>query len=116
MARPRASCCAMPRRSHDTSSSVSGSSVWAPTGPSSPTVRAPCCGRLEPDMTRYAAFLRAINVGGHTIRMVDLKASIQALGFENVETFIASGNVIFDTPDTDEGKLEATIERALEAD
>jgi uncharacterized protein (DUF1697 family) len=67
-------------------------------------------------MPRYAAFLRAINVGGHTVKMADLRASIQALGFDNVETFIASGNVIFDSPETNEGKLESTIERALEAD
>jgi uncharacterized protein (DUF1697 family) len=67
-------------------------------------------------MPRYAAFLRAINVGGHTVKMADLRASIHALGFDNVETFIASGNVIFDSPETNEGKLESTIERALEAD
>jgi uncharacterized protein (DUF1697 family) len=67
-------------------------------------------------MPRYAAFLRAINVGGHTVKMSDLRASIQGLGFDNVETFIASGNVIFDSPETNGGKLESTIERALEAD
>jgi uncharacterized protein (DUF1697 family) len=67
-------------------------------------------------MPRYAAFLRAINVGGHTVKMSDLRASIQALGFDNVETFIASGNVIFDSPETNDGKLESTIERGLEAD
>ena len=67
-------------------------------------------------MPRYAAFLRAINVGGHTVKMADLRASIQALGFGGVETFIASGNVVFDSPETNEGRLESTIERALEAD
>ena len=67
-------------------------------------------------MPRYAAFLRAINVGGHTVMMSDLRTSIQALGFGNVETIIASGNVIFETPETNEDKLETTIERALETD
>jgi uncharacterized protein (DUF1697 family) len=65
---------------------------------------------------RYAAFLRAINVGGHTVKMADLRASFEALGFEAVETFIASGNVIFDSSEKDEAKLERVIERALEAD
>ena len=67
-------------------------------------------------MPPYAAFLRAINVGGHTVKMADLRASFQALGFDHVDTFIASGNVIFDSSETDESKLERTIERALEAD
>ena len=48
-------------------------------------------------MTRYIAFLRAINVGGHTVKMAELKRLFEALGFTNVETFIASGNVIFDS-------------------
>lgn len=67
-------------------------------------------------MPRYAAFLRAINVGGHTVRMSDLRASFGALGLDGVETVIASGNVIFDTDEADEAKLERTLERALEAD
>ena len=67
-------------------------------------------------MLRYVAFLRAINVGGHTVKMTDLRASMAALGFEAVETFIASGNVIFDSSEQDESKLERAIERALEAD
>jgi uncharacterized protein (DUF1697 family) len=66
--------------------------------------------------TRSVAFLRAVNVGGHTIRMADLRASFEALGFEAVETFIASGNVIFDATESDEEKLERVIERGLESD
>jgi len=46
-------------------------------------------------MTRYIAFLRAINVGGHTVKMDTLRALFESLGFLNVETFIASGNVLF---------------------
>jgi uncharacterized protein (DUF1697 family) len=60
--------------------------------------------------SRYAAFLRAINVGGHNVVKMDrLRKLFEAEGFENVETFIASGNVVFD------GAGEtATIERAIE--
>ncbi len=65
---------------------------------------------------RYAAFLRAINVGGHNVKMTNLRASFEGLGFERVETFIASGNVVFDSDEIDESKLERTIERALETD
>ena len=67
-------------------------------------------------MARRVAFLRAINVGGHTIRMSDLRTSFEKLGFESVETFIASGNVLFDSTEKDDEKLERIIERALEAE
>ncbi len=66
-------------------------------------------------MPRYVAFLRAINVGGHTVRMADLRAGFEALGFAGVETFIASGNVIFDAPAADAAALEGEIERHLRA-
>jgi uncharacterized protein (DUF1697 family) len=64
-------------------------------------------------MIRYVAFLRAINVGGHVVKMDHLRRLFEALGFSNVETFIASGNVIFETPSTDARSLEAKIERHL---
>jgi uncharacterized protein (DUF1697 family) len=67
-------------------------------------------------MPRHVAFLRAVNVGGHTIRMADLRRVFETIGLGPVETFIASGNVIFETADTDEEKLERVIERALEAE
>lgn len=66
-------------------------------------------------MARYVAFLRAVNVGGHVVKMEVLKAAFVDLGFTNVETFIASGNVIFDTRSKDASGLERKIERALEA-
>jgi len=48
-------------------------------------------------MTRYVALLRAVNVGGTgKLPMADLKALCTELGFKRVETYIASGNVIFD--------------------
>lgn len=61
-------------------------------------------------MPRYIAFLRAINVGGHTVTMADLRRHFEALGYANVETFIASGNVLFDSP-----KKASTLEREIEA-
>src|SRR5258706_8436007 len=48
-------------------------------------------------MPRCVAFLRAINVGGHTVKMDRLRTVFETLGFDEVETFIAIGNVLFDT-------------------
>jgi uncharacterized protein (DUF1697 family) len=66
-------------------------------------------------MPKYFAFLRAINVGGHTVKMDQLRALFEAMGFSNVETFIASGNVIFDSKSKNTKALEKKIELALEA-
>jgi uncharacterized protein (DUF1697 family) len=63
---------------------------------------------------RYVAFLRAINVGGHTVRMEDLRRLFESIGAVNVQTFIASGNVIFDSRAAREADLERRIEAALE--
>jgi uncharacterized protein (DUF1697 family) len=47
-------------------------------------------------MARYVALLRGINVGGkNPIKMTDLKACFEAEGFEDVATYIQSGNVVF---------------------
>ncbi len=64
-------------------------------------------------VNRYVAFLRGINVGGHRVKMDQLRDLFTALKFANVSTFIASGNVIFDTPDTDAAALETRIETHL---
>ncbi|MDQ3413712.1 MAG: DUF1697 domain-containing protein [Verrucomicrobiota bacterium] len=64
-------------------------------------------------MARYFAFLRAINVGGRTVRMERLRDEFTALGFSAVETFIASGNVIFESRATKEKPLREKIERHL---
>ena len=66
-----------------------------------------------PATTRYIAFLRAINVGGHTVKMERLRTLFEALGLANVATFIASGNVIFEAPDENAHLLERQIERHL---
>src|SRR3954469_1096146 len=63
---------------------------------------------------RYIAFLRGINVGGHRVKMDRLRDLFTALGFSNVATFIASGNVIFEAPATDVTELEERIEAQLE--
>ena len=63
---------------------------------------------------KYVAFLRAINVGGHTVKMDHLRDLFEAMGFSNVETFIASGNVIFDSPTKNGKALETKIEKSLE--
>jgi uncharacterized protein (DUF1697 family) len=64
-------------------------------------------------MPRYFAFLRAINVGGHTVRMETLRQLFESFGFLDVETFIASGNVIFQTTDVDVANLEIRIATGL---
>jgi uncharacterized protein (DUF1697 family) len=65
-------------------------------------------------MPRYVAFLRAINVGGHTVKMDRLRGLFETLGFANVETFIASGNVIFESTEEDTRALEKRIEGHLQ--
>jgi uncharacterized protein (DUF1697 family) len=66
-------------------------------------------------MIKYVAFLRAINVGGHTIiKMTDLKQIFEACGFENVQTYIQSGNVIFESDQEDTRALENRIASEVE--
>jgi uncharacterized protein (DUF1697 family) len=62
---------------------------------------------------RYVAFLRAINVGGHTVKMDRLRQLFEAMAFRNVSTFIASGNVVFESPSADAAAIERRIERGL---
>lgn len=64
-------------------------------------------------MPRYVALLRAINVGGHVVKMDVLRGHFEALGFSNVSTFIASGNVLFTARAGAAAALEARIARAL---
>lgn len=66
-------------------------------------------------MPRYFAFLRAINVGGHVVRMEALRGHFGDLGFSRVETFINSGNVIFQCRSGKPGVLETRIAAHLEA-
>jgi len=65
-------------------------------------------------MPKYIAFLRAINVGGrNTVKMDFLRRLFESLGFSSVETFIASGNVVFETASKNAQALERKIETEL---
>ncbi len=68
-------------------------------------------------MAKHIAFLKAINVGGHTVKMDYLKKLFEKMGFEKVETFIASGNVVFETKsksmDAIKKKIEIELEKSL---
>jgi len=65
-------------------------------------------------MSGYIAFLRAINVGGHTLKMETLRQLFESFGFSRVETFIASGNVIFQSSGRDRAALESKIASGLQ--
>jgi uncharacterized protein (DUF1697 family) len=64
-------------------------------------------------MPKFIAFLRAINVGGHVVKMDQLRQFFEALGFASVETFIASGNVIFEAKAKNTKALQLQIEKHL---
>lgn len=64
---------------------------------------------------RYVALLRGVNVGGRTlVKMADLKTCFESLGFDEVSTYIASGNVLFESGEDDAAELATTIEAAIE--
>ena len=63
-------------------------------------------------MVAHIAFLRAINVGSRRIKMETLKEIFESFGLDHVETFIASGNVIFES-ENDASSLEEVIETGL---
>jgi uncharacterized protein (DUF1697 family) len=63
---------------------------------------------------RHIAFLRAINVGKRLVKMEDLRKIFEARGFLNVQTFIQTGNVIFEPPPRIR-KTPADLERDIEA-
>lgn len=65
-------------------------------------------------MHRYVVFLRAINVGGRTVKMDQLREMFASFGYAGTETFIASGNVIIQTDERDMSVLTAHIETSLE--
>jgi uncharacterized protein (DUF1697 family) len=64
---------------------------------------------------KYVALLRGINVTGkNMIKMETLRATFASLGFKNVKSYINSGNLIFETTKTDDGKLAAKIHDAVQ--
>ncbi|WP_371482022.1 DUF1697 domain-containing protein [Kitasatospora sp. NBC_00315] len=65
--------------------------------------------------TTYIAFLRAVNVGGHTVKMERLRELFTELGLSGVRSYIQSGNVFFRTDETDRAALTRRIEEHLAA-
>jgi uncharacterized protein (DUF1697 family) len=64
-------------------------------------------------MAKYAAFLRGVNVGGRIVKMAELKTCLEKVGLKNVKTILQSGNVVFDSDETDIPKLKQQIEEVL---
>jgi uncharacterized protein (DUF1697 family) len=64
-------------------------------------------------MSRYAAFLRGINVGGHRVKSAELRSIFEAIGLREVDSFRASGNLVFAADDEPMHELTARIEAGL---
>jgi uncharacterized protein (DUF1697 family) len=65
--------------------------------------------------TTYIALLRGINVGGHTVKMDRLRSLFGELGFSGVRSYIQTGNVFFESRETDKQALRTAIEQHLRA-
>lgn len=63
-------------------------------------------------MARFVALLRAVNVGGRKMPMAELRALCEEIGLEGVETYIQSGNLIFEASRV-ESELETKLEEAI---
>src|SRR5258708_5316496 len=65
-------------------------------------------------MNKYVAFLRGINVGGNKlVKMEELRNCFESIGFQHIRTLLASGNVLFDTPNKDIDSIIKQIEEKL---
>ncbi|WP_025691041.1 DUF1697 domain-containing protein [Paenibacillus zanthoxyli] len=65
-------------------------------------------------MEKYIALIRGINVGGNKIiKMQDLRTMLQSLGFQNVKTYIQSGNVVLGGPDSGDEAIGEAIEQGI---
>jgi len=62
-------------------------------------------------VTVWVAFLRAVNVGKRQMKMAELKALCEELGYTNIKTILASGNVRFESKANPKAELEAAIEK-----
>ncbi|MES1212351.1 MAG: DUF1697 domain-containing protein, partial [Leifsonia sp.] len=67
---------------------------------------------IPANMTDYAALLRGVNVGGVNLKMADLAEVVRGLGYTDVKTVLASGNVLFTTMDA-ASTARQTLEAAL---
>jgi uncharacterized protein (DUF1697 family) len=61
----------------------------------------------------YAAFMRGLNLGKRNVKMDELKKLFVKCGFTDVESFIASGNIVFASASKDRAAMEKTIEAAI---
>ncbi len=67
-------------------------------------------------MTTFVALLRAVNVGGRTVAMADLRRGLERLGFDGVETYVQSGNVVFAAESGEPRAHAAAIEGLIARD
>jgi uncharacterized protein (DUF1697 family) len=66
--------------------------------------------------SKYVALLRGINLGKRTVKMDALRATFESLGYTEVRTLLASGNVVFAAKEQDAAKLRTAIERQFAKD
>lgn len=64
-------------------------------------------------MTRHVALLRGVNLGKRQVKSSELAAAFTAMGFDNVKTLVASGNVLFDAETADRGTIEVALSQAF---
>ncbi len=64
-------------------------------------------------MAKYVAFVRGINVGGVVLKMEDLRAMLEYIGFSGVRTYIQSGNAVFESKEVNKRKMEAEIAQEI---
>jgi uncharacterized protein (DUF1697 family) len=64
-------------------------------------------------MAKYVALLRAVNVGKRKVGMADLRALCEELGYDDVRTYVNSGNVVFSAPGAAKG-IEGALECGLQ--
>ncbi len=67
-------------------------------------------------MPTYVAFLRAVNIGKRPYPMAELRAALEAAGYDGVQTHIQTGNVLLTSPARSRAKVEAALEAIFEAD
>lgn len=66
-------------------------------------------------MTKYIALLRGINVGGHhKVPMAELKTKMAQWGYKNVITLLNSGNIVFESDETEAEEVESSLQSQLE--
>ncbi|MER1996817.1 MAG: DUF1697 domain-containing protein [Arthrobacter sp.] len=70
---------------------------------------------MNGSLSRYAVLLRGVNVGGITVKMADLRATLERAGLQDVRTLLASGNAVVSSSQ-DGAEVKETVEQALRAD